>query len=79
MVAAGASPLEAMQVTGHRSLAMIERYSVKTHSRGAKALTAREKLLRAKQGRSGRETRTPTRHARAKCAMAILVSRYPVY
>jgi hypothetical protein len=30
MVAAGASPLEAMQVTGHRSLAMIERYSVKT-------------------------------------------------
>ncbi len=47
MVAAGASPHEAMQVTGHRSLAMFERYNIKTTREAAKALVAREALLRA--------------------------------
>jgi integrase len=47
MVAAGASPHEAMQVTGHRSLAMFERYNIKTTREAAKALAAREQLLRA--------------------------------
>jgi integrase len=50
MVAAGVSPYEAMQVTGHRSLAMFERYNIKTTREAAKALTAREQLLRAEQG-----------------------------
>jgi hypothetical protein len=31
-----------MQVTGHRSLAMIERYNVKTTREAAKALTAHD-------------------------------------
>lgn len=47
MVAAGASPHEAMQVTGHRSLAMFERYNIKTTREAEKALVAREALLRA--------------------------------
>jgi hypothetical protein len=48
MVAAGVSPHEAMQVTGHRSLAMFERYNIKKTTReAARALVAREALLRA--------------------------------
>ncbi len=49
MVAAGSSPHEAMQVTGHRSLAMFERYNIKTTREAAKALAAREQLLQAQQ------------------------------
>jgi len=50
MVAAGASPHEAMQVTWHRSLAMFERYNLKTTREAAKALAAREQLLQAHPG-----------------------------
>jgi hypothetical protein len=39
-----------MQVTGHRSLAMLERYSIKTTREAAKALAAREQLLQAHRG-----------------------------
>jgi hypothetical protein len=47
MVAAGASPHEAMQVTGHWSLAMFERHNAKTTREAAKTLVAREAILRA--------------------------------
>ena len=44
------APHEAMQVTGHRSLAMFERHNIKTTREAAEALAARQQLLQAHPG-----------------------------
>jgi hypothetical protein len=69
MIAAGVSPHEAMQVTGHRSLAMFERYNIKTTREAERRSLRASNYFERSKGRPAciTDTNTDTRGLSARC------------